>query len=108
MKKFLVLILLLLNIVVYSQTIITNTVSLKNNPTVLSQINIFHVKKDVIFWQTPDDKIITYHIVKSTKLSDLEYIIYCITEGKVAIFNVKFAYHTINIDDLMFYNVDRL
>jgi phage-related protein len=93
---------------VYSQTIVTNTVSLKDGITKISQVNVFHIKKDMIFWETPDSKLYVYHIVKSTKLSDLEYIIYCVTDGKVAIFHIKFANNVIILDDLIFYNIDRL
>lgn len=108
MKKYLILILLFISSFVTAQTIITNTVSLKTGITKISQINIFHIKKDFIAWSTPDDKLIIYHIVKSTKLSDTEYIIYCLTDGKVAVFHIMFTKNVIYLDDLMFYNVDRL
>jgi len=108
MKKYLILILLFVSSFITAQTIITNTVSLKTGITAVSQVNVFHIKKDFIAWHTPDDKLIIYHIVKSTKLSDMEYIIYCVTDGKVAIFHIKFSQNIIYLDDLMFYNIDRL
>jgi hypothetical protein len=104
MKKFLIIIMLFVSTIMYSQTITTNIVSSLNESkeNVIFRNDVFNIKSTFIIWDAPETSTL-YYITNYIKLADNKYIIYCNTNGKLINFTVDFTNNYIIINNKLLF-----
>lgn len=110
MKKFLIIVMLFVSTIMYSQTITTNIVSSlnTNRESIIFRNDIFNIKSTFIIWDAPEASTL-YYITNYIKLAENKYIIYCNTNGKLINFIVDFTNNYIIINnELLFTSSTKL
>ena len=110
MKNFLIIVILFVSTIMYSQTITTNIVSSlnTNRESIIFRNDIFNIKSTFIIWDAPEVSTL-YYITNYIKLAENKYIIYCNTNGKLINFIVDFTNNYIIINnELLFTNSTKL
>jgi hypothetical protein len=114
MKKLILILIMFVSIISYSQTINTTAASMVHNNTIAGNIELrmdkFEIKENLIIWTDFQKSQTTIYFIENIfEAENNVYYIYCNTNGNKILFTVSFIRNIVYVDDnLIFFNLTKL